>query len=181
MLVIFEKYYSSRMHQIKRLLLFIYVLPLLGFGIYHEFYVSVTDINYSEENKSIQMISRYFVDDMEKLLKERYRISPKLMSKNELDNANFYIEKYLHDKFIVSVNGEPTDFKFIGKEYDVDVMKCYLEIPNLKLKKIADISVQSRVLFDIFPEQQNIVHMNFNDEQKSFMLVKENDKAMLKL
>ncbi|MEL4307846.1 DUF6702 family protein [Joostella sp. CR20] len=165
----------------KKYLLLFLLLPLLSFGVYHKFYVSVTDVNYAEEDQALQIISRYFIDDMEKLFKERYAINANLKTKKELENVDFYIEKYLHDKFIVYVNGEEVTWNFIGKEYDVDVMKCYLEVPKLKSKKIHSISIQSKVLFDIYPEQQNVVHINIENRKKSFMLIKQNDKAMLKL
>ncbi|MCF8715823.1 hypothetical protein JM658_13385 [Joostella atrarenae] len=165
----------------KKYIVLLLILPLLSFGIYHKFYLSVTDINYAEEDQAIQMISRYFIDDLEKLFKERYGIDAQLKTKEELKNIDSYIEKYLHEKFIVSINGEEVTWNFIGKEYDVDVMKCYLEIPKIKSKKIKSISVESKVLFDVYPEQQNVVHININDHKKSFMLIKQNDKAMLKL
>lgn len=165
----------------KKYIVLLLILPLLSFGIYHKFYLSVTDINYAEEDQAIQMISRYFIDDLEKLFKERYGIDAQLKTKEELKNIDSYIEKYLHEKFIVSINGEEVTWNFIGKEYDVDVMKCYLEIPKIKSKKIKSISVESKVLFDVYPEQQNVIHVNINDHKKSFMLIKQNDKAMLKL
>ncbi|WP_456865270.1 DUF6702 family protein [Galbibacter sp. BG1] len=165
----------------KKYIILLLILPLMSFGIYHKFYVSVTDVNYAEEDQAIQVISRYFIDDMEKLFKERYGINAALKTKKELKNIDFYIEKYLHDKFIISIDGEEVEWNFIGKEYDVDVMKCYLEIPKVKLKRIESIGIQSSVLFDIYPEQQNVVHITAGERKKSFMLIKQNDKAMLKL
>ena len=87
----------------KKYIILLLILPLMSFGIYHKFYVSVTDVNYAEEDQAIQVISRYFIDDMEKLFKERYGINAALKTKKELKNIDFYIEKYLHDKFIISI------------------------------------------------------------------------------
>ena len=56
----------------KTFLLFLALLPLLAFTAAHKFYVSATDIEYNEENRSLQIISYVFVDDLEKLLKTRY-------------------------------------------------------------------------------------------------------------
>ena len=38
----------------------------------HKYYLSVTDVVYDEQEKSIQMISRLFYDDLEAVLQERY-------------------------------------------------------------------------------------------------------------
>ncbi|MCX2680393.1 hypothetical protein OOZ15_10610 [Galbibacter sp. EGI 63066] len=165
----------------KKYILILFIVSLFSFTHVHKFYVSVTDMVYSEKHHSIQITSRYFIDDFEKLLKERYAIDPQLMTEKELKNVDFYIEKYLNDKFIITINGEQATFNFIGKEYDVDVMKCYLEIQNVDSEALKKISIQNKVLFEIFPEQQNVVHTNINGKKRSFMLIRENDKALLNL
>ena len=43
--------------------LLLLVLPLLAFSTAHKFYVSVTNINYSEKTEAIQITSRVFIDD----------------------------------------------------------------------------------------------------------------------
>jgi len=162
-------------------LLLLILVPLLGFTAYHKFYLSVTDVNYNEENQAIQMISRYFIDDMEKLLMERYDITPRLMSDRELQNIDTYIETYLRDKFIIFIDGKKVDWNFIGKQYDIDVMKVYLEIPNIAKGKFHSIGVQSSVLYGVYPEQKNVVHIKVMDVKKSYVLIKEKHSAVLKL
>lgn len=165
----------------RKYLLLVLLIPLLSFTVYHKFYLSVTDVNYREEDQAIQMISRYFVDDMEKLLVQRYGIDPQLMSDQELHNIDTYIEGYLRDKFIIFIDGEKVEWNFIGKQYDIDVMKVYLEIPNIAKDKLHSIGVESTVLYGVYPEQKNVVHIKVKDLKKSFVLIKESDKAVLKL
>ncbi|MDX1427458.1 MAG: DUF6702 family protein, partial [Salegentibacter mishustinae] len=38
----------------------------------HEFYLSVTEIEYNNEKQSLQIITRVFIDDFEDVLNERY-------------------------------------------------------------------------------------------------------------
>lgn len=165
----------------KLLILFLCSLPLLAAGTLHKYYVSVTDVNYSEESQSLQILSRYFTDDLDLLLKERYGIKAALMTEEELSSANYYIEKYLQDKFRIYVNGEMKSFKFLGKEYDNDLTKCYLEIGNIKASEMKSIRVESEVMFDLFDEQQNIIHLKVPGKKKSFLLHSGNYKAMLNL
>lgn len=157
------------------------LIPLLSFTVYHKFYLSVTDVNYREKDQAIQMISRYFVDDMEKLLIQRYGIQPKLMSNQELDDIDTYIERYLRDKFVIFINEKKVNWNFIGKQYDVDVMKVYLEIPDIAKDRFQSIGIESQVLYGVYPEQKNVVHIKVNDLKKSYVLIKESDKAELKL
>ncbi len=161
--------------------IFILILPLLAFTSAHKFYVSVTEINYSEQDKSFQIISRIFIDDLDEILEERYGINPELATKSELENSNHYIEKYLMHAFKLQVNGETMAFEYIGREYDNDVIKCYMEIENVDLKTVKSIEIENKVLFDAYEEQQNIVHFKIKNERKSFILIKENDKGLLNL
>ena len=166
------------MNKIKILFLLI-VLPLLSFTAVHKYYVSVTEIQYVEDKQSVKIISRVFIDDFEKLLRERYNENITLAIEDEMKIVDFYIQKYLNEKFKIEINGNKADINFIGKEYEDDIMLCYLEIENIKL--ISRIQVVNQVLFDVFPDQQNIVRIKINATNKSILLNKENDKGLLNL
>ncbi|MEM7487151.1 MAG: DUF6702 family protein [Bacteroidota bacterium] len=162
----------------KSFLLAVVLLPLLSFTL-HKFYVSVTNINYSEEDASFQITSRVFIDDLEAVLEERYDIDPELATQNEAKVADEYIEKYFKAKFAVELNGEITAYSFLGKKYDNDVVICYLELTDVDFSTLKSISVQNEILTDMFEEQKNIVHFKWKDEKRSFVLIRENNKGML--
>ncbi len=144
---------------------------------YHEYYVSVTKIEYAEQQRSLQIISQIFIDDFEKLLHERYDEDLILAPDNKPKIIDKYMHRYLSDKLKISVNGNPVDFVFIGKEYKDDITYCYLEIENVK--SIKSIEVVNRALFDVIPEQQNMVRFKMLNKNKSFLLFPDNDKCVL--
>lgn len=150
---------------------------LLSFSNGHEYYVSLTKIEYVKEEKSLQIISQIFIDDFEKLLRERYDESIVLAEKDEPEIIETYMKKYLNVKLDFKVNTRDLKFNFIGKEYKEDIVYCYLEIENVE--DIKTIEITNEVLFDIYPEQQNILRTKIKGKNKSFILVKENDKAVL--
>jgi hypothetical protein len=168
------------MNSLKKSLI-ILILPLFAFATAHKFYVSVTNVNYSEKDSAIQITSRIFIDDFEKVLQERYGFEAMLATKNESKEADAYIEKYLRAKFAVEVNGENASYNFIGKKYDTDVMICYIEVPNIDLPETTSIQIENEILTDLFDEQQNIVHFKMDGKRKSFVLLKSHTKGMLKL
>ena len=161
--------------------LFLLLLPLVAFTTAHKFYVSVTNISYSEKEDALQVITRIFIDDMEMLLEERYDIDGELATDEENPDAKKYIEKYLNAKFAIKIDGNLKKYDFLGWEYDKDVIICYLEIPKIDFPNIKSIEVQNEILTDLFEEQQNVVHFKLNDKKKSFVLIKENNKGMLNL
>ena len=168
------------MRPIKKALL-ILLLPLLAFTTAHKFYVSVTNVGYSEKDDALQITSRIFIDDLEAILLERYDVIAKLDTENESAVADEYLEKYLRKKFQIEVNGEPVAYEVIGRKYDADVCIFYIEVANLNFPAVESIQIQNEVLTDLFDEQQNVVHFKINGKKKSFVLLKSDTKGMLKL
>ncbi|KAA1247145.1 DUF6702 family protein [Aquimarina sp. RZ0] len=164
----------------KKVIFFLSIvfIALSSFTTLHKFYVSVTQIEYDEEQKSLQIISRIFIDDMEDVLRERYDESIELVSEKEPDRLDEYIFKYLSKKLLIIVNGEEVRFTFIGKEYENDLIICYLEVENIP--SLEKIEVSNQVLMDFFEEQQNIIHVKKGKKRKSLILEKERDIGVLK-
>ena len=153
------------------------LVPLLAFTAVHKYYVSVTQIDFLPEKQAVQITSRIFIDDFEKLLRTRYDEKITLATKNESLTTDSYIEKYLNEKLKLKINNKDVTLTFLGKEYDTDVIKCYLEIENIKTIKTIEIS--NKVLFDIFSDQQNIIKTKINSQQKSFILIPQNSSNIL--
>ncbi|WP_297765689.1 DUF6702 family protein [uncultured Muriicola sp.] len=159
--------------------LFLLMLPLFMVIGVHKFYVSVTNIEYYDKGKALQITSRVFIDDFEKALEERYDVTTLLGTPEEFINAEVYIEKYLNAKFQVKINGEPARYKFLGKKYDNDIMVCFLEIPEISIELLNSIEIQNELLMDVFEEQKNILHFEILKKKKSFVLIRESNKGML--
>ncbi|APQ16505.1 DUF6702 family protein [Maribacter hydrothermalis] len=164
-----------------RLVFIVLIVPLVAFTTAHKFYISVTNVDYSEKDQSVQIITRVFIDDLNTVLKERYGIPAKLGSDRESSVDREYLEKYLRTKFMVEINGETVKYDFIGKKYDSDMVICYLEVPNIPLNTLKQIGIQNEVLTDIYDDQQNVVHFKINGKKKSHVLVKSDTKGMLNL
>ncbi len=162
------------------LLLLVVLLPLLGFTA-HKFYVTVTNINYSEKDDALQITTRIFIDDFEDVLLERYGIDAQLATDEEAAIAEDYVVKYLKSKFLIQLNGEQANIEYIGKKYDNDVVICYMEVTNIGFNQLKSIEIQNEVLTDMYEEQKNLVHIKYQGKKKSFVLIKENNKGMLNL
>lgn len=164
------------MAAIKSFLLFL-LIPLFAFTPIHKYYVSVTQINYVKEQASVQITTRIFIDDFENVLRQRYDENITLAGKNELKINATYIERYLNEKIKIKINNKAAKLNFIGKEYDADIMLCYLEIEDVIL--IDSIQITNQLLFDLFQEQQNIVKTKINSKQNSFLLIYQKDNTTL--
>ena len=147
----------------------------------HKFYVSVTRIEHKKESDALQITTRIFIDDLEKLLAERYGIEGGLGTETENPLAEEYILKYLKAKFLIRLDEHPLTYQLLGKRYEYDQIILYMEVPESGLNQASSISVECDLLTDLFEEQKNIVHVLAKGEKKSFVLIQGNDKGMLKL
>lgn len=152
-------------------------IPLLAFASVHKYYISVTQVDFIEEKKTVQITSRIFIDDFESLLRERYDEQITLAEAKEHESVDLYMERYLREKIKIKINEAEVNFSFLGKEYDGDIMRCYLEIVDIE--SIKSIQIINKVLFDLYDEQQNLIKFKMNSKQKSFILTSQNDKALL--
>ncbi|UKM66304.2 peptidase E [Flavobacteriaceae bacterium GSB9] len=131
-----------------------------------------------KEKKSVQIISRIFINDFESAVRTRYNKVLTFGGEDETENLDDYIEGYLKDYLTIKINGKRADLAYIGKEYDIDIIKCYLEIEDVK--KIDTLEITNRILFDLIQEQQNIIKTKINSKQKSVILIPQKDTAVLK-
>lgn len=155
------------------------VLVLMSFAMAHKFYLSVTNVVYSEKDRAFQLTSRLFIDDLEQVLEERYGVEAHLATDEEAKISDTYIEKYLRTKFVVEINGETVQYAFLGREYQDDVVICYMELADINFADLKTMTVQNEILTDLFDEQQNVVHFKWMGQKKSFVLIKQNNKGML--
>ncbi len=163
---------------LSKFLLAALVLISLSFGL-HKHYISLTRIDYAPEDKALQITMRFFIDDLEKAVGMRYETELKLGTDDEIDQSNLLIERYIQQKFRVTVNEEPQTHAFLGKQYENDEVFFFLEIEGVE--QIETLVVENSMLFEVFEEQQNYVKISVGETRKTFILVKANDKEMLNL
>lgn len=143
----------------------------------HKYYVSVTQISYVKEKQSVQIISRIDISDLEFTLQERYDERIKLTAMDEAPMVDDYIKKYIEQKIEIKINTKEMPFNFIGKEYDNDLVVCYLEIENIKA--INTIEISNMVLFDLFPKQKNVVKTKINSKTNNLIFTTEDRNQYL--
>ena len=158
------------------------VLLLLAFSFFsftsiHKYYISVTQVEYVKDKKSVQIISRVFIDDLEKALRHNYDENITLDENNDTEATNAYLEKYINTNLKLSINKQPATLQFVGKEYDGDIVRFYLEVVDIQ--NVKSLEVSNEMLFAVCPDQQNIVKTKINSKQKSFILTTKNNSALL--
>ena len=160
----------------KKIYVLLLCIPLLAFST-HKYYLSLTQITFKEETKSVQIIINVFMDDIETALNKDNKIDLQLTTKKELKNNDEYFEKYLRKNLQFKIDNLPRDFVYIGKEYDGDLVYFYLEIEQIT--KVASIQVTNTLLLKHFPKQENLIKSKVGSKNKSVLLSKDNYQETL--
>jgi hypothetical protein len=157
-------------------LLAIFSLSLASFSA-HKFYMAIYQINYAPQKKMVQITSRIFIDDLNKVLEKKYKKKMFLGSDKESVEEIILFRKYMNENFSVKVNGNARTINFLSKEIDDDVLICYWNIKEIA--KINSLEISNSVLLDWNAEQQNITHVNVLGIKKSILFTESSTKEML--
>jgi hypothetical protein len=160
-----------------RFLFLLLFIPLISFTI-HKYYISLCEIEYVEDQKAIQIKLGLFIDDIELTLNKNHNSKLYLATDTEVENVDELYEEYLSNHFSLKVNNEDVSFTYLGKEYDDDIVRFYIEV--LDVETLKSLEVKNTCLFKDFPDQQNIIKIKVNKLHKTFYFDKKNDKGLLK-
>lgn len=134
----------------------------------HPFHVSVVEVRHNPEQKSLQVTTRIFLDDFEQTLRSRSGESVDIMKAGSEEKLDLMIEQYILENFELTVDGKEKGATYLGHEIEGDVLWCYIEYP--KVKKLESIQIVNELLTEIFDDQENIVHLYYQDEVRSLRL-----------
>jgi hypothetical protein len=137
---------------------------------WHPFHVSVCDIYFDSRKNELQVAQRIFLDDFENALRKSSGKDIDLVKIYDSDRGQKLITDYLVSNFRVKFEGKITILKYVGAEIEEDVIWCYFTISPVR--SMQQIEMKNTILFELFDDQSNLVHFNFNDKTKSFNLNK---------
>jgi hypothetical protein len=125
----------------------------------HDIHLSKALIEYNEAEKAIQVSMHLFLDDLEEALRRKGLDDLYFCTKKEDEFAEAYLEAYLREHFILTVNGEEMEYNFLGKEPSGDYQGawCYIEVENVA--QLSIINIQNNLLMEIFDDQKNVIQL----------------------
>jgi hypothetical protein len=139
----------------------------------HPIHISVSEINYSEKDKALQITSRIFIDDLELSIRtERKEDELDLIEpKNGLTTEKM-VSDYVLKHLAVKLDGKIQKLNFLGMELEDPALICYIEIANVK--KIKTIEVRNDIIMETHDDQSSIVHVTYKGPIKSMRLQRNN-------
>lgn len=150
-----------------------------GFGspAMHPLHVSVTEIEWDEKDKALEIMMRVFMDDLELAFRQRYA-NPSLDILNAGDpSLDKMMDAYLNERFSVVVDGRKQALNYLGHERDGEAFVFYIEIS--RLKKWNRIRIVNTVLMELHDDQSHLVHVTASGKIRSLRLTKSNSSGEL--
>jgi len=149
------------------------LLQALAFSLcVHPMHVSVTEIDFDEKDKELEITSRIFIDDLEKTLQAQLK-QPELDLLNPKNGQTIdqMASQYLGDHLKVSLDGKLQKTEYLGHERDGEALIFYILIS--KVKKWKTIQIFNDVITATFDDQSNLVHVTVKEKVKSLRLTRD--------
>jgi len=152
---------------------------LLSMGFRHPMHVTVTEVEYDQSSKAVEMSIHVFWDDIErhiKLIQNDDQIDLMELSEETRDQL---LKAYFVKQVGLEVNGKEYSPSYLGHEVEGEAIWVYMEVPNLKKLKVLE--VRNTILFDIYDDQANLIHFEHDGEVYSEKLDKGNVSVLYEL
>lgn len=144
----------------------------------HPIHISVTEIEYDEREKELEITTRIFTDDLELAIRAQRNDSRlellNLPAEIKLDDV---VRPYLLQQINIQVDGKLQKLNYLGHEQDGDAHVFFIQVQPVK--KWKTITVENRVILETYDDQSNIVHVTVRGKTRSMRLMRNNPSGSL--
>lgn len=170
------------MSKIYHLLFLPFFLLWSSFSFLHPIHISISEVSYSEKDKSLQVMHKIFYDDLENDIERIEKaagreVNLRLGLDKEHPQADEYIRKYVENHFKIVADSKTFTGTYLGKEFETDAVWIYIEIEKVKAPKKLELS--DTILMDLHEDQSNFVHFNIANQKKSLRFQKGNERQQV--
>ncbi|PST84031.1 hypothetical protein C7T94_04650 [Pedobacter yulinensis] len=135
----------------------------------HPLHVSTTEITANAREKNMEVLVRLFTDDFESILARKYRTKTDLSSPAMHKQMDELVRKYIAANLRLTADGKAITLNYVGFETDHEAVIAYFEVPGFAVLK--KLETQNSLLYDLFDDQLNIVHVVSGGARKSSKLL----------
>ena len=136
--------------------------------IIHKYYVGLTEVNIDSKKHTLDVSTKLFMDDLEAALLKSANKKVDLSTSVNNKEVQTILMNYLDANFKINVGGKLLKLKFVGYEVENDAVWCYSEVTNFKGQ--GTVSIFYTLLYESFPEQANLMNVNWDGVSKSAKL-----------
>lgn len=136
--------------------------------ILHPFHVSVVEIRHNEGEKTLEISCKIFTDDFEKVLTQNYKARVDLINPPDKKAMDTLVKKYIGSHLSISVDGRPVTLTYLGFDRESEAVYSYVQAD--RVASVKKIEITTRLMYDLFTDQINLVHVIVGGNRKSVKL-----------
>jgi len=150
----------------------------LWFMAFHPLHVSVTEIEYDEKEKELEIVMRMFTDDLENSIRADAHLPElDLLNPPSGHTTEALVKKYVLARLQITLDGKVQKLNFLGIEKDDDAVTAYIQVSQVKRWKT--ITVLNSVIHETYDDQSNIVHITLGGTVRSLRLMRNNPSGTI--
>lgn len=146
-------------------------------GARHPLHLSATELNYNAKENTWELSCRIFTDDLETALAKKYNVKTDLSAPAQHKAMDVLLKKYALANLALRGSAGPITLNYLGFENDSEAVIVYLE--SDPVKGLPRLEATNSILYDLFDDQSNIIHVTRNGSRKSSKLDFPDRKVVL--
>ena len=141
-----------------------FVIVAFSASVPHPIYVSVTEIEHNNKDKTLEISCKIFTDDFEKTLRRQYNTRIDLLNPKEKAAMDKLVSGYVLKHLSVKADGKTLALQYLGYEQQEEGIVSFYQVNDI-------------ILFEYKKEQISIIHAKVNGNTKSTKLINPDEKA----
>jgi hypothetical protein len=152
------------------------IIVLAGAFCYHDYHVSVVQLQQNVSEKTVEISMRVFTDDLEIALSKENGNKRFVISDGDRNDET--IKRYLIRRFEVrDAKRQVKNLKYLGKEQEADATWIYIEVEGITDSR--GLSLRNDMLMEIFDDQVNMVSFKSEFGKKTYLFKKGSSQHTL--
>ncbi len=131
----------------------------------HPYHVGSVEFNYNSKSKTFEITGKFFLDDLENALKEKYGTAVHFNDAKYRAQINGFLKTYFEEYLKLKADNKFLKVNLIGFDEDRESVNIFLESEVVNQPKKIEVAVS--VLYNLYDDQMNIIHLIVNGKRQS--------------
>ena len=131
----------------------------------HPYHVGSVELRYNSTSKTFEISGKFFLDDLENALKEKYGKAVHFNDPKYRNQINGFLIQYCEEYLKLKSDSKFLKINYLGYEEDSEAVNIYLESEKTNPPKKVETAVS--LLYNLYDDQLNIVHIIVDGKRKS--------------
>ncbi len=134
----------------------------------HPVFVSVTEIEHNQKEKTLEISCKIFTDDFEKTLRKTTRTKVDLLNPAVKSNMNSLVSAYIKQHLHLQVDGKAVEINFLGYEQKEEGIISFFQADNIA--SVHNLTISNDILYEYSDQQMGLLQVTVNGTRKNARL-----------